>query len=77
MLRCRECGKENVAEARFCPNCGAALATRPSAARKAVTVVFTDVAGFTNLSEHLDPERVATVMIAFVCKLDHPLPADL
>jgi len=65
MLRCRECGKENVAEARFCPNCGTALATRPSAARKAVTVVFTDVAGFTNLSEHLDPERVATVMTRY------------
>ena len=30
--------------------------------RQDVTVIFTDVRGFTSLSEHLDPERIATIL---------------
>jgi class 3 adenylate cyclase/tetratricopeptide (TPR) repeat protein len=51
--------------ARFCSNCGIELLTvfdagRPD--RRPVTVLFTDVTGFTDLSERLDPERLQPVM---------------
>jgi len=64
VLGCPQCGAQVFPEARFCWSCGTALApaARPRAVRKAVTVVFTDVAGFTALTEGLDPERLRRVM---------------
>jgi class 3 adenylate cyclase len=53
-----------VPGARFCHNCGAALAaaaTLPAAERRIVTVLFGELTDFTSWSEDLDPERVGAV----------------
>jgi class 3 adenylate cyclase/tetratricopeptide (TPR) repeat protein len=62
---CTNCGTRNPDGARFCANCGNALARRPDErheARKVVTVVFCDVADSTALGERLDPEVIRVVM---------------
>ena len=62
-MRCTECGRVNADGARFCDACGARLeAPSDAAARKTVTVVFTDLAGSTALGERLDPETLRGVM---------------
>jgi class 3 adenylate cyclase/predicted ATPase len=60
---CAQCGEE-VAEAKFCGNCGARLVSVTAAReqRKTVTVLFCDVTGSTALGERLDPETVRRVM---------------
>ena len=69
MAGCAACGADNAEEARFCQRCGAALDSRDdrisAGARKVVTVVFTDVAGFTGLGERLDPELFRQVMARY------------
>ena len=61
---CGVCGRENAAGQRFCGGCGAPLA-QPAAVAAAVaeerrwtTVLFADLAGFTAMSERMDPEDV-------------------
>ncbi len=62
-MLCSSCGRENAAEARFCDTCGAALVPPDDTAmRKTVTVVFTDLAGSTELGERLDPESLRQVV---------------
>ena len=60
MPACPSCGTENAAGAKFCSECGTALAEPVPAreARKTVTVLFCDVAGSTSLGERLDPESL-------------------
>src|SRR5678815_4058571 len=66
MLTCANCGEQNPERARFCLNCGAALAAEPRrGARKGVTVVVCDVSGSTGLGERLDPESLSRVMARF------------
>src|SRR2546421_10625158 len=69
MAGCGECGAQNDDSARFCQRCGAALGSWgdriATGARKVVTVVFTDVAGFTGLGERLDPELFRRVMARY------------
>jgi class 3 adenylate cyclase/tetratricopeptide (TPR) repeat protein len=69
MAGCGECGAQNDDSARFCQRCGAALGSWDdriaAGARKEVTVVFTDVAGFTGLGERLDPELFRQVMARY------------
>src|SRR5438093_5081542 len=69
MAGCAACGADNAEEARFCQRCGAALGSWDdriaAGARKVVTAVFTDVAGFTGLSERLDPELFRRVMARY------------
>jgi class 3 adenylate cyclase/tetratricopeptide (TPR) repeat protein len=64
MTICSRCGHETAHDARFCSGCGVALAGEEKAGetRKVVTVLFTDLVGFTNLGERLDPETVRRVM---------------
>ena len=62
-MRCTQCGRVNAHGARFCDACGARLeGPSDTAARKTVTVVFTDLAGSTALGERLDPETLRGVM---------------
>ncbi len=56
-MNCPSCGAATPDAARFCPSCGHVLQLRADE-RRIVTVLFGDLAGFTSLSESLDPERV-------------------
>jgi class 3 adenylate cyclase/tetratricopeptide (TPR) repeat protein len=61
MTRCRACGHDNQADARFCSQCAAPMIEAqeaPREERKVITVVFADLVGFTARSEQLDPEDV-------------------
>src|SRR4051794_41624923 len=64
MPACARCGEPNRDEATFCGRCGTRLPpTRPpTTARKVVTVLFSDVSGFTALGERLDPESLQALM---------------
>ena len=72
---CAECGAELEADARFCKRCGHAVATTPQPARtpatsapraasvrerKVATMLFADIADFTQLAEQHDAEVVST-----------------
>ena len=75
---CPTCGEPNRSDARFCASCGAAFGTdapvaRPAVAgspapegalaeRRLVTVLFTDLVGFTTLAEDRDPEAVRELL---------------
>src|SRR5258708_25269480 len=61
-------GRETPAGARFCNECGAALAAAPEARReerKIVTVLFADLVGFTSRAERLDPEDVRALLAPY------------
>jgi class 3 adenylate cyclase/tetratricopeptide (TPR) repeat protein len=63
---CPSCGREVAADAKFCSECGAALAvplTREQ--RKTVTVLFCDVAGSTALGESTDPEALRALLARY------------
>jgi class 3 adenylate cyclase/tetratricopeptide (TPR) repeat protein len=67
---CPNCGAQMPPMAKFCGECGQAAAAvdpqrRPSAIigqRKLVTVLFSDLTGFTTLTERLDSEEVKDIM---------------
>ncbi|NJN55803.1 MAG: zinc-ribbon domain-containing protein, partial [Anaerolineae bacterium] len=75
-MNCPQCKTENPDTAKFCMNCGAKLETavipsprpaEPIAAqmggeRRAVTIMFADISGFTAMSELMDPEQVRNLM---------------
>jgi class 3 adenylate cyclase/tetratricopeptide (TPR) repeat protein len=65
---CPACGRNNPPDSRFCDGCGQSLsAPRPEpvlsteAERKHVTVLFSDLSGYTAMSEKLDPEEVKEI----------------
>jgi class 3 adenylate cyclase/tetratricopeptide (TPR) repeat protein len=69
-LVCPKCGTENLSEDKFCGKCGQKLdldATSNSkdpaseGERKHVTVLFSDLSGYTAMSERLDPEDVKEI----------------
>jgi class 3 adenylate cyclase/tetratricopeptide (TPR) repeat protein len=61
---CTRCGSLLPEDAQFCPKCGWPVA--PAAEeRKVVTVLFADVAGSTELTTRLDPERIRELQGAF------------
>jgi class 3 adenylate cyclase/tetratricopeptide (TPR) repeat protein len=65
---CPACGADNAAGSRFCQSCGAALVTDAAGgpkARKVVTILFSDVAGWTSLGEELDPESLRQLMTSY------------
>ena len=71
-MKCLKCKTVNPLQAKFCLECGATLKkdASPSAAkptksvpaakqeRRLVTILFTDLVGYTSLSERMDPEEV-------------------
>jgi len=69
---CPFCGHSNQAGAKFCSECGAALAAaeRPiSEERKVVTVLFADLVGFTSRAEQMDPEDVRALLSPYYARL--------
>ncbi len=67
MKVCAACGHEVPEGAKFCPECGTALADAPAPReqRKTVTVLFCDVAGSTALGESTDPEALRTLLARY------------
>jgi len=60
---CPNCFEENPDKAKFCLNCGSSLAGEDAAEeRKVVTIVFADLVGFTQQSDHADPEDVKAML---------------
>ena len=60
---CASCGAVVPALARFCSNCGRPItAAIGDTERRVVTVVFADLADFTALAEHRDPESVKELL---------------
>jgi class 3 adenylate cyclase/tetratricopeptide (TPR) repeat protein len=78
MAVCAICGTDLPGGARFCPNCGSAVAggQRGGRERKLVTVLFADVTGSTTLGERLDPERMREVMDAFFAAMRAEIEAE-
>jgi class 3 adenylate cyclase len=68
---CSRCGADNAQGQKFCGECGAALAAGPPPReeRKVVTVLFTDLVGFTSRSEQLDPEDVRAMLSPYYLRL--------
>ena len=62
---CQRCGEPVPGGANFCPTCGAPVSVPEASERRVVTVVFTDLAGSTELAAKLDPERFRDVLAAF------------
>src|SRR5436305_12882769 len=72
MSVCPACGHGNQPGAKFCSECGTALAgDRPLAQeeRKVVTVLFADLVGFTSRAEQLDPEDVRALLSPYYARL--------
>ena len=60
------CGHPLPPGARFCPNCGAVVATPlGTEERKMITVLFADLVDSTGLAQRLDPERAREVLGRF------------
>ncbi len=70
VLGCQKCGVEQPDSSRYCSNCGAqlTLASRVSV-RKLITIIFTDLAGFTGLAEGMDAERLRAVMNRYFAEM--------
>jgi class 3 adenylate cyclase len=63
---CTSCGAANPDEARFCMRCGTPLATPAHAEeRRVVTILFVDLVGFTERSDHADPEDVRRTLVPY------------
>ena len=76
-MACPSCGKTNPPGSKFCSGCGQFLGQAahppesesaafvpgapPAAERKRITVLFSDLSGYTAMSEKLDPEEVMEI----------------
>ena len=66
MAACASCGTPIDEGARFCPNCGAAVAASPEEReRKVATMIFADLVGSTQMAGGLDPERTRALLERF------------
>lgn len=85
-VSCNGCGFENQPDARFCGGCGQPLSTAaapaptpqpeppapaaPDGERRQVTILFADIAGFTELSSALDAEELHALVSRFFAAAD-------
>ncbi len=66
VMTCAVCGRPLPDDARFCPGCGAAVASTLSTdERKIVTVLFADLVDSTGLAQRIDAERARDVLGRF------------
>jgi class 3 adenylate cyclase/tetratricopeptide (TPR) repeat protein len=81
-MRCPDCGFDNPEGFHFCGKCGhhldrSASGRPPSAAaalygeRRTISVLFSDLTGYTNLCERLDPEEVSELMSRVFRRIEH------
>ena len=70
-MKCPKCQAELPETSNFCLKCGQELNVRkqppratsiPEAERKRVTALFSDLSGYTSMTEKLDPEEVKEIM---------------
>ena len=69
-LTCPKCGKVISPDSRFCDGCGHSLEkvekertiSEPEGERKYITAMFSDLSGYTAMTEKLDPEEVKEIM---------------
>jgi class 3 adenylate cyclase/tetratricopeptide (TPR) repeat protein len=70
-ITCPKCGKANPPGSKFCNGCGQKLEKEEAAERKEpsiegerkqATVLFSDLSGYTAMSERLDPEEIREIM---------------
>jgi len=62
MRACPTCGISNGEAAKFCQECGTALAAPQEARRRLVTALFCDLVGSTQMGERLDPEALRKLL---------------
>ena len=69
LLVCPHCTARNLLQDKFCGECGLLLekvvtveTKAPESERKYVTILFSDLSGYTALAERLDPEEVNEIM---------------
>jgi class 3 adenylate cyclase len=66
-MRCPSCKSDFVHSANFCPKCGQELKTLlgfipfSTAERKRITSLFTDISGYSAITEQIDPEYVKEI----------------
>ena len=84
---CASCGRSNAPDGAFCVACGTALTAAPDAPetgaesgpvaeageRKTISVLFADVAGYTKMSEGMDPEDVRGIMQRAFAVMQEPV----
>jgi len=70
-MQCPKCGHQNPEEAKFCNECAYDLikvkgyeqdSSSIESERKHVTIMFSDLSGYTTITEKLDPEEVKEIM---------------
>jgi class 3 adenylate cyclase/tetratricopeptide (TPR) repeat protein len=66
-VACPSCGATVRPELAYCTSCGTELALREE--RKVLTVLFSDLVGFTGRAEQLDPEEVRRVLTPYYARL--------
>jgi class 3 adenylate cyclase len=83
---CRACAAPLPDKARFCPACGTAVegaasapaesvSRDPAAERRQATVLFADIAGYTQLCARLDAEQVQALLNRFYAAIDATVAA--
>ncbi len=69
-MKCPKCQIDLPETSNFCLKCGqelnvreqtSELSTTPEAERKRVTALFSDLSGYTSMTEKLDPEEVKEI----------------
>lgn len=80
-MYCPECTLEIPDDSKFCKECGHHLTGDPisqnkkpitESERKYVTILFSDLSGYTEMTERLDPEEVKEIMSLILGRITSP-----